>query len=93
MKQCISDAIKPSGEASLEDDVAAWTEEVDVLQKLRPTQALLDEIRNTEIPLLQQQIKQLDDDMPDIISAAEEVYTSSSFRFALSSLTLPISGQ
>ncbi|KAF4617143.1 hypothetical protein D9613_005936 [Agrocybe pediades] len=74
MKTYIAEAMKPSdGDESPEDQVKSWTEEADMLQKLRPSQALLDEITEKDIPLLEKQIAELKETLPSLQTAAKEV--------------------
>lgn len=54
-------------------DLDDWQRELDMLQNLRPMQALRDQMKVKEIPELEKQIKQHEESVPQLSSDAEEV--------------------
>lgn len=55
------------------EDLDGWQEELEMLQTLRPIQALRDQMKVKEIPELEKQIKKHEESLPRLSSDAEQV--------------------
>ena len=65
------------------EELDGWQEEFEMLQSLRPRQALRDQMKVKEIPDLEEQIKKHEESLPRLSSDAEQVIC-----FALNSICL-----
>lgn len=74
--QQLSEQIRKSSPQAIAAEIADlkdWQDELERLQKLLPTQASRDRLKQTEIPTLEKQIKEQEDDIPSISEKAEQV--------------------
>ena len=67
---------KTSAESIAEntEEMKEWEDELNRLQRLMPTQASRDRLKNTELPELERQIKEQESTIPFMSEKAEEVW-------------------
>jgi hypothetical protein len=63
----------PERIAENEEELKGWSDELKSLQALLPLEASIERLRKEEIPSIERNIEQSNEDLPDLTQAAEEV--------------------